>query len=170
MKASYTLFSNDFCINENIITSHSLSAINVNAMEILLIFFPPQLNWDGESFSGSAPLSPKWRKSHRPCNSYFHYNSSMRWIRSLMSLRKNSPVNLLRHCSEKFALVRLWPLQISKNSTWKFPPFIFPPHFELQDVENKTDPWATAPKPDMCCPLKSILFSLHVLRSLEQRF
>lgn len=133
-------------------------------------FFSPQLNWDGEIFSSSAPLSPKWRKSHCPCNSYFHYNSSMRWIRSLMSLRRNSPVNLLRHCSEKCTLVRLWPLQISKNSTQKFPPFIFPPHFEMQDVENKTVSWATASKPGICCPLKRILSSLHVLRSFKQIF
>ena len=38
----------------------------------------------------------------------------------------NSPVNLLKHCSEKRTLVRLWPLQISKNSTWNFFPFHFP--------------------------------------------
>lgn len=43
MEAPYILFQNYFCINETIITSHSLSAINVNAMKILLIFFP-QLN------------------------------------------------------------------------------------------------------------------------------
>lgn len=39
MKAPYILFPKYFCINENIITSHSLSAINVNATKILLIFF-----------------------------------------------------------------------------------------------------------------------------------
>lgn len=39
MEASYILFPNYFCINENIITSTSLSAINVNAMKILLVFF-----------------------------------------------------------------------------------------------------------------------------------